>query len=102
MDRSDIEIVDSPTERRYEARVVGSGDVAGFTEYELDGDRIRFLHTEVDPALEGRGIGSRLASGALAAARARSLRVIAKCPFIASYIRRHAAEYADLVTAIEG
>jgi predicted GNAT family acetyltransferase len=101
MDRPDIEIVDNPTARRYEARMIGTGTVAGFSEYELDGDRIRFLHTEVDPSLEGQGIGSRLAAGALAAARSRDLRVIAKCPFIASYARRHAAEYADLVTTVD-
>jgi uncharacterized protein len=90
----EVRVVDNPSERRYEAWI---GDrVAGVSEYELDGDRMTFVHTEVDPAFEGKGVGGRLAAGALDDARARDLAVIAECPFIAAYLRRH-REYADLV-----
>lgn len=57
---------------------------------------ITFTHTEVPPALAGRGIGSALARGALASARADGLKVVAKCEFIAGYIAKH-PEYADLL-----
>jgi uncharacterized protein len=89
----DLRIVDNPDERRYEARL---GDrVVGFSEYDLEPGVVRFIHTEVDPAVEGRGIGSRLAAGALDDVRARGLRIVVECPFIAAYIRRH-REYLDL------
>jgi hypothetical protein len=91
---ADLRIVDNPAARRYEARL---GDaVVGWSDYELDRDRITFVHTEVDPAHEGRGFGSRLARGALDDVRARGLRVAADCRFIASYLRRH-REYDDLL-----
>ncbi len=87
-------IVDNPAAQRFEALL---GDVvAGFAEYRLRPGRIVFTHTEVDPAFEGKGVGSHLAAGALDDVRARGLSVTPACPFIASYIRRH-TEYADLV-----
>jgi predicted GNAT family acetyltransferase len=55
-----------------------------------------FTHTEVPPALEGHGIGGELAHAALEFARSQDWKVIAQCPFVADYIRRH-QEYADLV-----
>ena len=90
----DLAIVDNPAESRYEAHL---GDrIVGFSEYELDGGRIVFVHTEVDPSVEGRGIGSRLARGVLDDARARNLRVTALCPFIAAFLRRH-RDYTDII-----
>jgi len=94
-ERPEADVVDNPDERRYEAHL--DGRVAAIAEYRLARERIIFFHTEVDPAFEGRGVGSRLARAVLDDARARGLRVTPKCPFIAAYIRRH-PEYADLVS----
>ena len=91
-----VVVADNPAERRYEARL---GDrVVGFSEYRQVADRVVFLHTEVEPELEGRGVGSALASGALNDVRARGLRVTAKCPFIAAYLQRH-HEFDDLIAS---
>jgi predicted GNAT family acetyltransferase len=90
----DVRVVDNPAERRYEAQL--DGRVVGFSEYNLAGDRIVFLHTEVDPSVKGLGIGSRLAAGELDDVRARGLKVVAKCPFIAAWLRRH-PDYQDLL-----
>jgi predicted GNAT family acetyltransferase len=57
---------------------------------------VAFLHTEVDPTVQRRGLGSALVAGALDDARARGLAVVPLCPFVDAYIRRH-PEYADLV-----
>jgi predicted GNAT family acetyltransferase len=64
--------------------------------YKLAPGAITFTHTEVPKELSGRGIGSQLARGALEAARAQGLKVVAKCPFIAAYIAKH-PEYRDLL-----
>jgi uncharacterized protein len=101
MDATDQElrIADSPEDRRYEAF---AGDrLAGVVEYRLRAGQVVFLHTEVLPAFEGQGIGSRLAAGVLDDARARGLAVVPRCPFIAAYIRRH-PEYGDLVPGQSG
>ena len=95
----DIEIVDAAADSRYEARV--DGTLAGVLEYQLRDGWIVLVHTEVQPAFEGRGIGSRLANSALEDARARRLAVTPQCPFVLGYIKRH-REYRDLIVGMRG
>ena len=92
---NDLQIVDEPASQRYEARL---GDVVvGYSEYRrVEGDRVILFHTEVDPAYEGQGYGSRLAKGVLDDIRARGVRVTVKCPFMAAYLKRH-PEYGDVL-----
>ena len=58
---------DNPAEKRYEVHV--DGELAGFATYHLSGPRITLIHTEVDDAYEGQGIGKLLAEYVLDAAR---------------------------------
>lgn len=78
---------------RYELEV--DGHLAVVLYRRADGV-ITFTHTEVPKALAGRGIGSRLARGALELARADGHRVVAQCPFVAGYLAKH-PEFADLM-----
>jgi len=74
-------------------------DVEGHTalaHYRLAPGVITFAHTEVPKELSGRGIGSQLARGALEAARAQGLKIVAECPFVAGYIAKH-PEFSDLL-----
>ena len=87
-------VADVPDAHRYEIRL--GGDVAGFAVYHRRGGRAYFVHTKIDPAYEGKGLGSALARGALDAERALGEPVVPLCPFIRSYIDRH-PDYADLV-----
>jgi uncharacterized protein len=88
-----VQVSDQPFDGRYEAEV--DGRYAGRAWYELDGDVITFTHTVVEPAFEGQGVGGSLARYALDDVRARGLSVVARCPFIKSWIGRH-PDYADL------
>ncbi len=91
---SEVTIQDNPGLARYEASTE-SGVVAGFAEYrDRDGVRV-FVHTEVDDAFEGQGIGSALARGALDDVRARGMSIRVRCPFIRAFLEKH-PEYADL------
>jgi predicted GNAT family acetyltransferase len=92
MENGAPEVADAPDHHRYEARV--DGELAGVAEYRDRRDQRVFLHTEV--TLEGRGVGGALARGALDDVRARGMRAVPKCPFIAAWIRRH-PDYLDLV-----
>lgn len=94
-----VEVRDNPTANRFEAWV--GDELAGFAEYRPAANRLVFVHTEVLPAFAGRGIGTRLAAGALDAARARGLRVTPRCPFIAAWIRAHPG-YANMVVGVRG
>lgn len=82
----DLTVVNNAQARRFEVRV---GDQLAFSEYMLAGSNIIFTHTEVPPALEGQGVGSRLARAALDHARDNALKVQALCPFIKGYVDRH-------------
>jgi predicted GNAT family acetyltransferase len=91
-----------PDVNRYEITV--DDKPAGFTEYAPPGSRraapgeIAFLHTEIDPAFGGQGLGGELIGFALDDARKQGLAVIPYCPFVRSYLAKH-EEYLDLVPA---
>jgi NAD+ kinase len=95
-DASDATVVDNFEEFRYEVRL--GGEVAGMLHYRRHDGRVELTHTEIDQAFEGRGLAGRLASAALADARARSTPVVVSCPFVAGYVERH-PEYADLLAS---
>ena len=88
-------VVNNAGERRYE--IWDDANLAGFAQYRLrDGGRVVFVHAEVDPAYEGRGVGGRLVRTALDDVRRQGKVVVPLCPFVAAYIKRN-PEYVDLV-----
>jgi hypothetical protein len=90
------EIVQNEEKNRFE--LIIDGEVAGFSTYQLIGNDIIFVHTEVDPKRQERGLGSTLVQGELDQVRTgTSLRVVAQCPFVAHFVREH-AEYEDLLS----
>lgn len=87
------EVIDNGERSRFELKIEGH---TAFAAYTIAGDVITFTHTVVPPALEGRGIASRLILHALTDAKARGLKVIAQCPFVAAYIAKH-PEWAGML-----
>jgi predicted GNAT family acetyltransferase len=90
------EITDNAGKNRYEIRL--DGDLAGFVEYETGENTVVLVHTEVDSAFEGKGVGSSLARGALDDIRGKGRSVVPVCPFIKKWIEKH-PDYQDLVAA---
>lgn len=90
----ELEIVDVPTARRYEARI--GDELAGWVDYRRVRDRLVALHTEVPPAFGGRGIASRLVKRVIADARAQGFSITPRCPFFVTHFERH-PEDRDLV-----
>jgi predicted GNAT family acetyltransferase len=86
-------VTDNPAKRRFELHI---GDEIAVAYYAIEDGRMVFLHTDVPFALNGMGYGSQLARGAFKAAISRGLRVIAKCPFMASFALKH-PEYAAIL-----
>lgn len=89
----ELTVCHNPLDGRFEVEKDGHLAVL---EYRLQGERMIITHTGVPPALEGQGIGSRLARAALDHARAQEWRVVALCSFVAAYIQKH-PEYQDLL-----
>lgn len=87
-------VVDDPPAGRFEILV--DGQVVGHLQYQRQGDTFSLTHTAIEPDFEGRGLGSKLAGGALATIRDQGGAVLPFCPFIRAYLQRH-PEYLDLV-----
>jgi predicted GNAT family acetyltransferase len=85
--KDDIAFADNAAEHRFELRQGGA--VAAIADYRLEGDVVRFTHTEVQPQHEGKGLGSRLAAAALDDVKRRGLKADPACQFIAAYIEKH-------------
>jgi len=92
---AEVEVLDNPPEARYEIRV--GGELAGFLTYRLRDGRIALVHTEVDDARSGHGLGSELVRAALEDVRERRLALEPICPFVTAMIRRSPELYLDLV-----
>jgi predicted GNAT family acetyltransferase len=90
----DVRVVDVPDRERYELHV--GDDLAGVIEYRTTAAGLALVHTEIDPAFEGRGLAGRLIAGALDDARSRGVLIRPICRVVAGYIRRH-TEFLDLV-----
>jgi predicted GNAT family acetyltransferase len=58
---------------------------------------IDFQHTYVSENLRGKGVAEELVKTGLEYARDNKFKVIATCQFVASYVRRHKAEYESLL-----
>ncbi|MDR1807253.1 MAG: N-acetyltransferase [Propionibacteriaceae bacterium] len=91
-----VTVTHRPDSGHFIAMEEGAG--AGYIEYKLRGGDAAILHTIVDPAFEGKGVGSALAQAALTTARESGWGVLPYCPFISGYIRKH-PEWLDLVPA---
>jgi hypothetical protein len=87
-------VVDVPDRGRFEIRL---GDrVVGLASYHVENGTMALPHTEIDPTVGGRGLGSALVAGVLTAARERGLTVLPYCSFVRHYIQQH-PETVDLV-----
>ncbi len=86
-------VVNNAAASRFELHVDGRTAVL---EYELAGDRLRLVHTEVPPELRGRKYAEALVRAGLEYARSEHLRVVPICPYVRAYLTRH-PEYASLV-----
>ena len=90
MSSTPVTIQDNPEQHRLEA-VLEDGTLAGFSEYRRRGQSstYSFIHTVVDDAFEGQGIGGQLARGVMDFARDNGVKILPSCTFIRSYMREH-------------
>jgi len=83
-----LRVVDHREANRFE--LVVDGETAFLTCERRPGS-ITLIHTEVPESLRGRGLANVIAKAALDAARAEGSSVIAVCPVVRAYLRKHPA-----------
>ncbi|HEX7136982.1 MAG TPA: GNAT family N-acetyltransferase, partial [Vicinamibacterales bacterium] len=79
-------VIDSREARRFELIVDGQ---TAFLNYERTPESLVLVHTEVPLSLRGRHLADVLAKAAIDRALADGLQVIAVCPFVQAYLRKH-------------
>jgi predicted GNAT family acetyltransferase len=57
--------------------------------FQPDEHTLALTHTEVDPALEGQGVGSNLVKQVLEYTEQHNQKIVPLCPFVDTYIKRH-------------
>ncbi|WP_410870830.1 GNAT family N-acetyltransferase [Nocardia sp. A7] len=88
-------VVRNAEKNRYD--VFFDDELAGFTEYiERDNDT-DFIHTEIDDAFAGKGLGGVLARQAIEDVIARGRTITAHCPFIRAWLDKHPEYDAHVV-----
>ena len=87
-------VMDVPERGRFEIRV--DDRLVGLASYHVDNGVMTLPHTEVDPSMGGRGLGTTLVTAVLDAARERGLHVLPYCSFVRRHIQQH-PELIDLV-----
>jgi predicted GNAT family acetyltransferase len=86
-------VIDNAARSRYELALEGG---VAFVDYQEIGKLRVLTHSEVPPALRGRGIGAELVAGALQLASEQGVRVQARCSYVARFIERN-PQYQDLL-----
>lgn len=89
-----IEVIHHPDVNRY--LILEDGVQVGLAAYRRTEDAIDIVHTEIDPAHGGKGLGGKLVQGMLDQIRAEAGTIIPSCPFVASWVDKH-PDYEDLL-----
>jgi predicted GNAT family acetyltransferase len=73
-----------------------NGTRMAYMNIHINGSILQALHTEVDEAWKGHGLGHRLVEAMVEYARKNKLKVVAQCPFVRAQFERHPEQYADV------
>jgi uncharacterized protein len=81
-----LPLVKNEAEHRFEMKV---GEYTAFIEYKQNSNKIKLIHTEVSPELEGRGAATAIIEKTLEYIEENKFKLIPICPFVVAYIKRH-------------
>jgi predicted GNAT family acetyltransferase len=79
-------VIDNREKARFEVTIDGQTAVLY---YERTPHSLVLVHTEVPPPIRGRHVADVLAKAAIDRAHADGLQIVAVCPFVKAYLRKH-------------
>lgn len=91
-----LRLIKNTNENRFEMKV---GESLAIIMYRELPRKIALMHTEVEPALEGKGAATAIIEKALDYIEKNNLKLIPLCPLVAAYIKRH-PEWNRIVTEL--
>lgn len=74
---------------RHQFQLVTDGKLSIVAYQKVDDETLALTHTEVDPSLEGHGVGSKLVEGVLQYVEQNDLKIVPLCPFVSVFLKRH-------------
>lgn len=86
MTQENYSVSHNPEAQRFEVLIDG---LLCECTYEINAGVMALMHTEVPPALGGRGIAAALVGAAFAWAQQQGLRVQPVCSYVQTYLKRH-------------
>ncbi len=89
----EITLINNEEHKQYETVVE---DHLSIVEYIVAQNKMYLTHTEVPPALNGKGVGSALVKAVLTDIEKKGMQLVPLCPFVAVYVKRH-PEWMKLV-----
>jgi uncharacterized protein len=75
------------------------GETVGLAAVADRGNQRVFYHTEVEDQFGGRGLATILVGEALEATRTDGKRIVAVCPMVAAYVKKH-PEFRDITDPV--
>src|SRR5436305_1511931 len=85
-EKAALTVRNNPSAHRFEATVDGQ---VCHCDYQMHGNVMAMMHTEVPESLGGRGIAGQLVEAAIRHARENNLRIAPYCGYVRSYVKRH-------------
>jgi len=93
-------VVHNTQQRRYEIWI--GDEKVGHADYSVRPGEIHFVHTEVDPAHQGKNLAAILTRESLAAVReAGKDKVVPVCSYVVRYMEKHPETHDLLLNPIE-
>lgn len=85
---TEVRVIAEPSRQRYE--LFDGETMIGMMVYGLPDDvHVDVVHTEVDPAYGGQGLGGVLAEFAVKDVQAQGKRVVPHCPYMRGWLAKH-------------
>lgn len=81
-----LELIKNESNRHFEMKV---GENLAFIKYNKRGNKMALIHTDVEPALKGKGAATAIVEKTLDYIEKNNFKLIPICPFVAAYIKRH-------------
>ncbi|QXV64811.1 N-acetyltransferase [Mucilaginibacter sp. 21P] len=82
----DIELVDNEAIHNFELTIDGQ---RSFIDYQVRGEKIYLIHTEVPEALQGQGVAEALVEKALIHIENKGQKVVPLCAYVQIFLKKH-------------
>lgn len=82
----DIELVDNEAIHNFELTIDGQ---RSFIDYQVRGEKIYLIHTEVPEALQGQGVAEALVEKAFTHIENKGQKVVPLCAYVQFFLKKH-------------